>query len=447
MTLAEQEIKADYIPGFGEEEFNRLDTQNEPVLLRAKREEAFSVYKMIPAPTAFTEAWRRTDPALLPFTSLTALPVLRSTEPEAEGPWDHHFDVVVSIRDDGFAIADQSGAGARGDVVVLPLSEATAQHPEWIKTHLQGAALPASTGKFEALVDAFWNVGLFIHIPARVHLKKGILIRHAHVRGKAVILPRVLVVTGEQSVVRITEHFVSGDRLPFMALTNQEVYAGIAARLKLVMLKEWGDETFHVSTDMARVERDGQVDLLALNLGGKLSKMKFGSDVAGANASAELDGLFFLDSDQHADQTTLQVHSSPDTYSRLLYKGVVKDESHSVYQGVIQAKPGAIRVDAYQTNNNIVLDNGARADTIPRLLIDADDLKCSHGATIGNLDEDQVFYLRARGLSEPEAREIVMLGFFDEVVDRVPHDFIREWVHDRLRAKIRPRMDADEIVK
>ena len=173
-----------------------------------------------------------------------------------------------------------------------------------------------------------------------------------------------------------------------------------------------------------------------MNFGTRISKLKFGSDVEGEGSSAELDGLFYCDQDQHIDQKTLQIHSAPHTYSRLLYKGVVQDRGHSVYQGIIQARPGAVKVDAYQTNNNLVLTDGAKADTIPGLLIDADDLKCSHGATIGNLDADQVFYLRARGLPEREARRLLIRGFYDEIADRIPYAGVKERIHEIIDAKL-----------
>ena len=173
--------------------------------------------------------------------------------------------------------------------------------------------------------------------------------------------------------------------------------------------------------------------------------MKFGSDVAGEGSSAELDGLFFCDLDQHVDQKTLQIHSAPNTYSRLLYKGAVQDKGHSVYQGVIQARPGAIKVDAYQTNNNLILTDGAQADTIPGLLIDADDLKCSHGATIGNLDPDQLFYLRSRGFSEAAAKRILVLGFYDEIADRIPYEAIRARVHAIVEEKLHGLLEAAAV--
>ncbi|NKB23625.1 MAG: Fe-S cluster assembly protein SufD [Kiritimatiellae bacterium] len=439
MTTAQIAIpdqQVDFMPGFGEEQYSQLGVQDEPELLRAKREEAFRFYKNLPVPTNRTEEWRRTGPALFPFDSLKSLPQLKQAEYAGEGSWDKYFDVVVSIDDTSFSIHDRSGVLKKEVVFVLPLAEASIRFPDLVKKHLQGQALPADMGKIEALNSAFWNIGLFIYIPAKTDLKKGILIKHQHQTSGAILVPRLVAVVEEQSTAHITEHFLSVDDLSFMSITSKELYVQQAARLKIVTLKKWGNQSYHVASDMARVEKDAQVDLVTFNTGGKVSKMKFGSDVAGKNSAAELDGLFFGQDDQHFDQTTLQVHSSPDTYSRLLYKGVVKDKAHSVYQGVIQAKPGAIRVDAYQTNNNIVLNDGARADTIPGLLIDADDLKCSHGATIGNLDEEQIFYLRSRGLSESEARRIVLIGFFEEVIERIPQDFIRDHIHELINQKI-----------
>jgi len=165
-----------------------------------------------------------------------------------------------------------------------------------------------------------------------------------------------------------------------------------------VSLQEWGRGTYHIGEDWGRVERDARIDWVTLLLGGQVSKMMVGCDIHDVNSSAYLSGLFFADGQQHVDQRTLQLHSAPHTYSNLLYKGAVKDQGHSVYQGIIAAAPGAIKVDAYQMNNNLVLNDGARADSLPGLEIDADDLKCSHGSTMGNLDRDQIFYLQARGL-------------------------------------------------
>lgn len=438
MTTALQDEKrtAEIIGGFSEELFDTLATGGEPAVIRAKREEALSAYLALPAPTARDEEWRRTDPGLFPFAETTPLAPLRQVGDSPAHGWDSHFDVVVSISDSGFHIRDPSGVLAKGAITVIPLAEAGATYEAIIRDRLQTRALAANAGKFSALNGAFWNVGFYVDIPDDVKLEKGVFFRYEHSQTAAALVPRLLVTAGKRSEATILERFVSSDGAVFQAITAKELFVGEAGRLRMVSLQEWGDSSYLIDNDMAVVERDGQVDWITLNFGSKVSKMKFGSDVAGPGSSAELDGIYFAIGDQHLEQTTWQIHSSADTYSRLLYKGAVKDKGHSVYRGIIQAKPRCIRVDAYQTNNNLVLSDGARADTIPGLLIDADDLKCSHGATIGNVDEEQVFYLRSRGLSDHDARKIVIMGYFDEIVDRIPYEFVKDRVHEQIEAKL-----------
>jgi Fe-S cluster assembly protein SufD len=418
------------VSGYNEETLARLTDAEGVPLVAAKRETAFRRYADRPRPTGFDEMWRRTDPGQFPFDTAVPLPLLTPGEDTGDSSHDEAFDVVVAVNDRHYCIHDRGGALAEGKVVVASLGEAAARHPEWVREFLLGRDFPDSADdKFTALNAAFWNFGLLIVIPAGTVLEKGILIRHVHAEEGACVLPR-LVVRGEgDAQATIVERFQSDDATNLLVAAAKEIYLDEAARIKWLTVQEWGRNTAHFSSDMAWVARDGLMDWITLNFGAGVAKMNFGCDVEGEGANAELDGLFFADDDQHLDQTTLQIHSAPHTYSRLLYKGAVRDEAHSVYRGVIQARPGAIKVDAYQTNNNLVLSDGARADTIPGLLIDADDLKCSHGATIGNLDEEQVFYLQSRGLSEEQARKILITGFFDEVADRIPYEFVRDRVH------------------
>lgn len=435
MMIATSTVQENYIPGFSGEIFEKSLTGSD--ILDAKRHEAFSVYESMPAPTIFTEDWRRTNPALFPYDNFSLLPLLNETDekPEPHG-YDDTFDAVVTISEAGIHIESSSNLAREGLLTVSTLQQAAEEHGELIKANMQKVALSPEIGKFEALNAAFWNAGLFIHVAKGIEVPNGILIRYAFSTPNSSLVSRHLVIMEEQSSLTIDEVSTTPADCPFLVVSDREMSLAAAARLKTVALKEWGAETYLLGNDMARVERDAQVDQLNFNFGSKVSKFTFGSDLAGPNSSAELDGLFFTFGDQHIDQTTWQVHSSPDTYSRLLYKGAVRDDSQSVYQGIIKAKPGAIRVDAYQTNNNIILNDGARAHTIPGLLIDADDLKCSHGATIGNLDEEQIFYLRSRGIPDGEARRLVMLGFFEEVIERIPQEFMRERVQEIIRERM-----------
>lgn len=436
MTEATMEPTVDTLPGFDEIVFNAVQQEAQPALIATKREEAFKDYVQIRSPVQRDEEWRRTDPSLFPVGDMTRLPTLKQVEALPASPVDEAFDVVVSVQSDSFAIMHRNDVARDKGITVLSLAQAAEEHPEWVEQYLQGEALPAKNGKYEALNDAFWNVGLFIHIPEKVEWERGMLIRYNMTEPDSLLIPRLVVVAEKQSRSVIAEHLESPDAITFMAIPERELYVDEAANCKLVSLQEWGRNSYQIANDWGLVRRDANLNWITLNFGTARSKMKFGSDVSGPGAAADMDGLFFADGEQHMDQRTLQIHSSSDTYSRLLYKGAVKDMGRSVYQGLIIAKPGAIRVDAYQTNNNIVLNEGARADSIPGLLIDADDLACSHGSTTGNIDPEQLFYLRCRGLSEAEARRALMLGFFVEVIDRIPQAFIRDIVHRNIENKM-----------
>lgn len=426
----------EYVAGFAETAFAGLDSWNEPLILKTAREEAFSLYKSLPSPHGRMEEWRRTDPARFPFAKLAAVKKIAFSTKSAPSQWDEQFDVVVAIEDESFSIRDVSGVLKAQTILVLPLEEAAAKHPKLVRDHLKSHARGQTAGKFETLNGSFWNVGIFIHIPAGVELGRGILVRYDLKSPQSVCVPRVLVVAGERSKATVVEHMTSPDASVIQTVMSKEFHIAPSANVRAIALQEWGANTFHIANDWVRVEREGKVDWVTLNFGSRISKMSFGSDVVGEGASAELDGLFFATGDQHFDQRTLQIHSSPRTTSNLLYKGAVKDKARSVYQGLIIARPGANGVDAYQKNNNLVLSDGARADSLPGLQIDNDDLKCSHGSTVGNLDPGQLFYLRSRGLGENAARRILIKGFCEEVAVRIPYEFIREVISRQVDSRM-----------
>lgn len=435
---AVMENLVDTLPGMDDQLFASVQEPGGTGLLAQKREQAFAAYQSIRAPVRTDEEWRRTDPTLFPIGEMNRLPTLQPVEQLPEHPWDEAFDVVVAVQANGYAIRHRNETARDLGISVLSLADAAVQKPELVEEYLHGNAMQDAAGKYEALNDAFWNFGLLIHIPERVVWEKGMLIRYAMTENQSLLIPRVVVVAGQGSRAVVTERMESPDSVHFMAVSTRELYVDEAANLKWISLQEWGLNSYQVSNDWGIAQRDASLNWITLNFGSARSKMKFGGNMAGPGSAADMDGIFFCTGEQHMDQRTLQIHASPDTYSRLLYKGAVKDTGRSVYQGLIIAKPGAIRVDAYQTNNNLVLDDGARADSIPGLLIDADDLKCSHGSTIGNLDAEQLFYLRTRGLSEEQARRVLVRGFFVEIVDRIPQEFIRDTVYELIEKKMEP---------
>lgn len=419
-------------PALREAAFQDLCNSTSSPVLRASRQKAYASFAGLPWPTHLDEEWRRTDPALIPLKDMTLLDPLPARAPGPAGELDELFDVVVSVDETGFAIQDRRGLLSKGKFVVKSLADAAADHPDAVASSLHGPALIESGRKFTELNGAFWNFGLYIELPAKCTVEHGVLVRYRMGRSGSLLVPRLVVRAGEGSTGSVVEVFESDDACPVLCVGARELYVEQAAHLQVFSLQEWGRTSCHVGEDWGRVGRDARIDWVTLTLGGKCSKSTMGCDVCEPNASAYLSGLFFADLDQHVDQRTLQQHAAPNTYSNLLYKGAVKDQGHSVYQGIISAKPGAIKVDAYQMNNNLVLNTGARADSLPGLKIDADDLKCSHGSTMGNLDPEQMFYLRSRGFSEAEARRTLVLAFFEEIIAKIPYTFLQ----DRIRADV-----------
>ena len=409
--------------------------KGEHALLQAKRIASYESYAHIPNPDRFHEEYRRMDPELFKIDSFKRLDIPSETIAYSPSEEDAHYDLVISVRPEGISIEDRHGITSDGKIVVMPLDQAAREHTTLLEQSLGAAMVTEEQRKFLDLNGAFWNVGFFIYAQKGVDLPGGILIRyHNHIPG-TVLLPRLVVVAETQTRFAIAEQFTSPDDVETLCISGRELLLAPAADVKLVSLQDWGNQGLHIGEDWAQVKRDAKVNLFSMTVGGKVSKMTVGCDVCEPNANAYLGGMFFADRDQHFDQKTLQYHSAPDTYSNMLYKGAVKDNGYSVYQGIIRALKNCVGVDSYQTNNNLVLDPTARADSIPGLIIDADELACSHGATFGNIDQEQLYYLRSRGIPEGEARRMLVMGFFDEVIDRIPFENMRDHLHAVIERK------------
>lgn len=409
--------------------------KGEHALLQAKRTASYESYAQIPNPDRFHEEYRRLDPDLFSISDFKRLDIPLEDIPYAESEEDAHYDLIISVTPEGFCIQDRKGITKDDAISVLPLQEAAGSHTTLLEQAMGSAMVSEEQRKFLDLNGAFWNVGFLIHFKKKAEIKGGILIRYHNDRPDSILLPRLVVVAEQESVFSIAEQFTSPDGVSTLCISGREFLLDAAADVKLVSLQGWGDQGIHIGEDWARVKRDARVNLFSMTVGGKVSKMTVGCDVCEPNANAYLGGVFFADRSQHFDQKTLQYHSAPDTYSNMLYKGAVKDKGYSVYQGIIRALKNCVGVDSYQTNNNLVLDPTARADSIPSLIIDADELACSHGATFGNIDEEQLYYLRSRGIPEGEARRMLVLGFFDEVIDRIPFENMRDHLHEVIARK------------
>jgi len=232
--------------------------------------------------------------------------------------------------------------------------------------------------------------------------------------------PRLVIDAAENSEIVVVERFVSDDDIDSLVLPVLEVRAAQAARVTYLVVNELGRKTWQIGHQMAVGERDSTVRLFTVALGGDYARMRAEVRLVGQGASAEQTALYFADGTQMHDFRTLQVHEAPRTHSDLLFKGAVKDTAKSVYTGLIRIAENAGKSEAFQTNRNLTLSSGAWAESVPNLEIETNDVKCSHASTVGPIDDDQRFYLESRGVPPEVAERLVVFGFFEDVIARLP---------------------------
>ncbi len=216
-----------------------------------------------------------------------------------------------------------------------------------------------------------------------------------------------------------------------------EIFVGKAASLRFVELQSWGRHVWNFSHERVKVERDGRIDWIFGSLGSQLTKNFLDLDLAGQGSEGRMSGFYFTDESQHLDHDTQQNHLAPNTTSDLLFKGALLGKSRSVWQGMIYVAPGADKTDGYQSNRNLILNSDSRADSIPGLEIKADDVRCTHGATVGKIDPEQVFYLLSRGIPQEEAEKLIVEGFFDPIMQRIPFEGVRSRFQDAIHTKMK----------
>lgn len=218
--------------------------------------------------------------------------------------------------------------------------------------------------------------------------------------------------------------------------SNIEMYVGPNANLRFVELQSWGRHVWNFTHERVHVDRDAQVDWIFGAIGGHLTKNFAELDLIAPGSTGKMSGFYFTDQDQHLDYDSQQNHLAPHTTSDLLFKGALVEQSRSVWQGMIYVAPGADKTDGYQANRNLLLSRGARADSIPGLEILADDVRCTHGATVGKIDEEQIFYLMARGIPRVDAERLIVEGFFDPIMQRIPFEGVRERFQSAISEKM-----------
>jgi Fe-S cluster assembly protein SufD len=420
---------------------------HEPDWLVTRRREALAAYHDTPLPDRVTHLWRYTDPAIFARDGDDALPT-----PPARGSVREFPPVLTeALRTDSLAagiyirdglvwkIALEESLIAQG-VLVMDLHAAALEHSDLVRRHL-GSLVGPAFGKYEAYANAAWTGGLFIYVPRRVEIAKPIHIVTAQPGDGTVRAGRLLVIVESQAAVTLIDEYgegTNGDGAPIHTNMIVEMVIGPAGRVRYAPIQNWNKQTISYATQRARLDTDAQLETVLTAIGSHTSKVDCGVLLAGKGAESNMFGLGIADGRQHYDHHTVHHHLAGNTRSDLHFKVALRDRADSVYTGLIRIEDKAAYCEAYQENRNLILSPHARAETIPELEILNNEVRCTHGATVGKIDPQEIFYLESRGIDRTEAVRLIVAGFVGPIVDRLPAS-----AQARLRDVIVRRLQGD----
>jgi Fe-S cluster assembly protein SufD len=378
------------------------------------RADALAAYERLPIPDTSEEHWRFTD--------------LAGFDPEAfAGAASAEIETMLDLDVAGFATVTADGI----EIERTPEGVTFAPLPE---DDPRLYSLVGWDEKFAAHNAAMWKHGLLVVVPRGVVLEKPLYVRIA---ATGQTFWRLVVVTEEGARASLIEEYASPSP-DTAAYSNAvtELFVEQGSKLEYVSLQDLSRETWHFASHHARVERDAELDWVAGGFGSKKGKTRIQNDLSGPGATSRVTGAYFADGTQHLDYDTFQEHIAPHCTSDFAFKGALRDEATAVWRGMIRVEKDAQKTNAYQECRNLMLSPTTHAVPIPGLEILANDVRCTHGATVGRVDREQLFYLMARGLPRYEAERLIVRGFFQEVLDRIELEPVREAVTAALEARI-----------
>jgi Fe-S cluster assembly protein SufD len=412
------------------------------------RNQAFDRFDSLPVPSQETEEWRYTDLSSfeLDFTphiqggTATSLDQVPPHLLAAAGDVSARAGLLVQ-HNSTTTIAHLDPAIPQG-VHFESIDAAVTDHPELVEPYLH-TLVPFDRTKFTALHAAFRTGGTFVYIPRDTAIELPIQALTYLDADGAAIFPHTLLVVDAGSEVTFIDRYVSPDLDRAFSNAITEIYVGDGANVRYASIQEWGSGVTHLGIQRATVGRDATLRTLNIGFGASLARAEAETVLAEPGGFSEMLGVFFADEEQHFDHRSIQDHVAPNCTSDLLYKGALRDHSRAVYSGWVHVRPDAQKTNAMQTSRNIVLSEHAKADAIPNLEIEANDVRCGHAASVGPVDEDAIFYLMSRGIPRTEAERLIVSGFFQEVLDRVKIDEVREGaekaIQDELAHGLGPR--------
>jgi Fe-S cluster assembly protein SufD len=422
---------------------------NEPSWLQEKRRTAWTVFEEIPMPTTSDEAWRRTDLRKVKWdkfhmassasfgangsTTLSALPDSIQAAVEA----NRETAGRIIIANNQLIFRELDSALAEQGVIFTDLTTAVNEYGDLVQKYLGTEAAPPTHSKFAALNSALWQAGVFLYIPKEIEVEHPFQIAVVLEGEGSAVFPRTLIVAEQfANATYIQENISYSEHGQALSVGVAEVYTAAGAQVRHVEVQRWGEDVYNFNINRSVGQNDSVVTWETGQLGGRLTKTFYDSILPGNGAMMEFNGVYFMEGKQHLDVDSLIHHIGLATSGDLLLHGAVKDKSRSVFAGLIKIDKTAQQTNSYLKNENMILNKGARADSMPSLEIDANDVRASHGATIGKINEEDIFYLMSRGIPRDTAVRMVVEGFFYKVFDRMHNERVKEKLFSAVSAKI-----------
>ena len=415
-----------------------IGSRQEPEWLLAARREAWRLFQDLPLPSRANEEWMRTDIRLLRLDRFAPARKPDSATPQPSALLSQGVELSGGITtiDGHIHECGYDSSPAKKGVLFGCLESIATEHPELVQRHF-GHVVASSADKFSALQGAWFTGGTLLYVP------KGVVIEQpfhslSALTNQGVDLGRTLVVLEDGAEATLLAETTSlEDGASGLHCGAIELIVGRGARLRYVNLQNWGSGVWHFAHQKAMVREHGRLQWTIAALGSRLAKVNQHVALVEPNAHAQVNGVIFSEGKQHLAYHTLQHHEAPQCQSDLLYKGALQDAARIVWRGMIKVDPGAQKTDGYQRNDNLMLSDHARSDSIPGLEIEADDVRCTHGSTTGRVDEEQVFYAQTRGFTRKEAIRAIVAGFFQQVFDRITIESVREALGSAIGRRIR----------
>lgn len=402
----------------------------EPRWLQERRKEAAQLNAKLPIPT-MGENWRRTNFAKVPLDQFTPLPSSKNGA-NAEATSQH---LPLKLLLSGELLYGEQTSPPQLDpalqecgVCLAPLAQACGQKESLVVKYL-GRGFQRREEKFLAQNEAQWQTGAFLYMPPNTSVELPLLLTTAFAKEGSSLYPRLLVVLDKGAKATIL-HFSTSSAQNKNNFVNgvYEIYLEEGANLTWIDLQNWSHQTYEVAHKRTEVGANANLKWIMHLTGGKLSKTNLETVLNGEGANAEVIGLMQGKERQQLELCSITHHAVPHTRADILVKATADERSKMIFQGMIKIDKLAQQTESYMANHNLVLSDKAHADSIPRLEIEADDVKASHGATIGQMDKEQLFYLRSKGLTEAIAERLLIEGFYEDIIGRVPLEPVREWM-------------------